>query len=221
MEGLRELIAEGFACFGIERDGETVARLASYVCELERWGRTMNLTGPKEAGRIVTGLVYDAFFIRSRIPDEGSLLDLGSGAGVVAVPLAVLDPKRSIFSMEKTLKKVLFQRHVKRLLGLDRLQIVHKRAEEAAPLGVDLLVAKAFGPAAAVLDKGEASCRGRIGLPRQGQGGKACRAAGLYSGAGGKLQPSRLSRGVPTLRLQKGSIERLFCANVCCLWERS
>ncbi len=139
---------------GSSGTAETVARLASYVCELERWGRTMNLIGPKEAGRIVTGLVYDAFFIRSRIPDDGSLLDLGSGSGVVAVPLAVLDPKRSIFSMEKTLKKVLFQRHVKRLLGLDRLQIVHKRAEEAAPLGVDLLVAKAFGPAAAVLDKG-------------------------------------------------------------------
>ena len=81
MEGLRELIAEGFACFGIERDGETVARLASYVCELERWGRTMNLTGPKEAGRIVTGLVYDAFFIRSRIPDEGRSSTSAPGRG--------------------------------------------------------------------------------------------------------------------------------------------
>jgi 16S rRNA (guanine527-N7)-methyltransferase len=154
MEGPGELIAESLARFGIERDRETVARLASYAGELERWGRTMNLSGLKEAGRIVTGLIYDAFFIRSRIPETGSLLDLGSGAGVVALPLAILDPERRIFSIEKTLKKVLFQRHVKRLLGLDRLKIVHARAEDAAPLGVDLLVAKAFGPATAVLDKG-------------------------------------------------------------------
>ena len=150
----RDLIAKGLAAFGIEGSEETVSLLASYIDELERWGRTMNLVGLKEGGRIVEGLLYDAFFIRSRLPGAGSLLDLGSGSGVVAIPLAVLDPGRDIYSVDKTFKKVLFQRHIKRLLGLKGLQVVHGRAEDISPLSTDLLVAKAFGPAAEVLDKG-------------------------------------------------------------------
>ena len=147
----------------------------------------MNLVGLKGGGRIVEGLLYDAFFIRSRLPGAGSLLDLGSGSGVVAIPLAVLDPGRDIYSVDKTFKKVLFQRHIKRLLGLKGLQVVHGRAEDISPLFTDLLVAKAFGLQPGPI-RCEAPCWGRQGLPRPGQGRKTYRSRGFYVGEGRDIQ---------------------------------
>ncbi len=154
MERLQGLIEEGLTFFGIGYDETTARQLLSYVEELGRWMRTMNLVGLKEGGQIVGDLVYDAFFLHTRVAGMNSLLDLGSGAGVVSIPLAVLNPDKQIFSLDKALKKIIFQRHVKRLLGLARLEIVHGRVEDIPPLGAEALIAKAFGPAPAVLVKG-------------------------------------------------------------------
>ncbi len=154
MERLQGLIEEGLTFFGIGYDETTARQLLSYVEELGRWMRTMNLVGLKEGGQIVGDLVYDAFFLHTLVAGMNSLLDLGSGAGVVSIPLAVLNPDKQIFSLDKALKKIVFQRHVKRLLGLARLEIVHGRVEDIPPLGAEALIAKAFGPAPAVLVKG-------------------------------------------------------------------
>ena len=70
----------------------------------------MNLVGLKEGGQIVGDLVYDAFFLHTHVAGLNSLLDLGSGSGVVSIPLAILNPDKQIFSLDKALKKILFQR---------------------------------------------------------------------------------------------------------------
>ncbi len=174
MERLEGLMGEGLAFFGIGCDATTARRLLSFVEELGRWNRTMNLVGLKEGGQIVGDLVYDAFFLHTRVAGFDSVLDLGSGAGVVSIPLAILNPDKQIFSLDKALKKVLFQRHMKRLLGLARLEIVHGRVEDIPPLGADALVAKAFGPASAVLLKGGRHLReGGSALLVKGKGEKA------------------------------------------------
>lgn len=154
MEALERLIEEGLTHFAIGGDPEAVRRLLSYTKELERWNHTINLVGLKRAERIVADLLYDAFFLHTRVAAGTSLLDLGSGAGVVSVPLAILNPGKRVFSVDKSLKKTEFQRHVKRLLGLGGLEIIRGRIEEVGPLRVEVLVAKAFGPTSSVLAKG-------------------------------------------------------------------
>ncbi|MGD0229406.1 MAG: RsmG family class I SAM-dependent methyltransferase [Syntrophorhabdales bacterium] len=154
MERLQDLIEEGLTHFNIDHDAKSVGHLVSYIGELERWNRTMNLVGLKDSRRIVGELVYDAFFLHTRVAGERSLLDLGSGAGVIAIPLSILDPTMRVISVDKGLKKVLFQRHARRLLGLAGLEIIHGRMEDVAPLGVRTLVAKAFGPARVILAEG-------------------------------------------------------------------
>jgi 16S rRNA (guanine527-N7)-methyltransferase len=154
MEKLPQLIEEGLVFFGIGYDATTADRLVRYVEELGRWNRTMNLVGLKEGERIIVDLLYDAFFLHTRVAGLNCLLDLGSGAGIVSIPLAILNPGKQIFSLDSSLKKIVFQKAVKRLLGLAGLAIVHGRAEDMPPLGVEALVAKAFGPAKAALLKG-------------------------------------------------------------------
>jgi 16S rRNA (guanine527-N7)-methyltransferase len=155
MVQVKELIKEGLACLGIEHCASAGERLVSYVAELERWNRKVNLTGLRDRRRIVCDLVYDAFFLHTRIGARRTILDLGSGSGVLAIPLAVLNPDTRVFSIDKSLRKVDFQKHVKRLLCLSLLEPIHARAADVPPLGVEALVAKAFGPTPAVLAEGE------------------------------------------------------------------
>jgi 16S rRNA (guanine527-N7)-methyltransferase len=103
---------------------------------------------------VVRRLIYDAFFLYTRIGPRHRVLEIGSGAGVVAIPLAILGRSMTIVSVEKSLKKVQFQRHVRRLLDLGNLEILHGRVEDMGPLGADILLAKAFGSASDILSKG-------------------------------------------------------------------
>ena len=106
MEKLQALIEEGLLFFGIGRDATTTDRLVRYVEDLGRWNRTMNLVGLKESQRIVIDLLYDAFFLHTRVAGLNCLLDLGSGAGIVSIPLAILNPGTQIVSLDSNLKKI-------------------------------------------------------------------------------------------------------------------
>jgi 16S rRNA (guanine527-N7)-methyltransferase len=154
MESIDSLISDTFRYFGITTDNERDAMLVSYVEELERWNRRMNLTGVKDKRSIVLELVADGLFLHTVIPPRQPVVDLGSGSGVLAVPLAILDSVRTVFSLDKSLKKIQFQRHVKRVLGLSNLQVLHCRSEDLSPLGARTLVAKAFGSVPDILREG-------------------------------------------------------------------
>jgi len=147
-------IREGLAHFHIDYGDRVVKDLLFYMEELMRWNKKINLTGIQDMELAVRELLYDAFFLKGHVRDDHSILDLGSGSGVVAIPLSILDADVDIFSMDKSLRKVQFQRHIKRTLHLDRLSPIHGRAEEMAPIGVDSLVVKAFGSIPEILDKG-------------------------------------------------------------------
>jgi 16S rRNA (guanine527-N7)-methyltransferase len=148
------MIEESLQYFGIEADPVQSGRLSFYVRELERWNRRMNLTGLIQAEGIVRDLVSDAFFLHTVIPSEGVVLDLGSGAGILGVPLAVLSPARTVRSIDKSLKKIQFQRHIKRSLDLSNMEVFHGRAENLESVHADVLVAKAFGSVSDVLRLG-------------------------------------------------------------------
>jgi len=155
MKSLERLILETLLCFAIDVETEgVVGQLSSYVRELAKWNSRMNLTGLVTVESIVRDLLSDAIFLHTSVPTEGSVLDLGSGAGILAVPLAMLSRGRRIVSVDKSLKKAQFQRHVKRLLCLSNIEVLHARAEDLPPLCVNSLVAKAFGGVTEILRKG-------------------------------------------------------------------
>lgn len=147
-------IREGLESFHIDYDATDFKDLLFYMEELMKWNRKMNLTGIRDMETAVRELLYDAFFLKSHTEDEPSILDLGSGAGVLAIPLAILHKKVRIFSIDKSLRKIQFQRHIKRSLNLPEFTPLHGRAEEIEPIGVDSLVVKAFGSIPEILEKG-------------------------------------------------------------------
>jgi 16S rRNA (guanine527-N7)-methyltransferase len=164
----KELIRRGLDHFGIPCASAFIDRLSLYVLELDRWNKHVNLTGKLGTEPIIRELLYDALFLFSTIERTGSLLDAGSGNGILAVTFACLDEEMQIYSVDKNLKKIQFQRHVKRSLELKRLSPVHGRIEALEPLNVDVVVAKAFGRTGLVLKKVSSHLLqdGRVYLPK-------------------------------------------------------
>ncbi len=104
--------------------------LDAYVSELVRWNSTIRLIGPKdEAGAAVQ--VVDSLLPYRETRLEFPLLDIGSGAGLPAVPLALLHPGERIVCLEPASKKASFIRHAARALRLEDFEVHSRKAEEA------------------------------------------------------------------------------------------
>lgn len=110
--------------------GVDVESLERYAQELERWNRSIRLVGPRDLEGI-RGQIADALlpFLLERPPFP--LLDVGSGAGLPGIALAVAFPGEPIVCMEPNGKKASFLRNAVRLLALSSVRVVIARAEEA------------------------------------------------------------------------------------------
>lgn len=120
------LAAHGDA-LGIALTDATIARLLQYRDELAKWNRTYNLTAVRDPAAMLTAHLADSLSVLPHV--QGPLLDVGSGAGLPGVVLAIVRPELAVTSIEAVDKKARFQRHIKRLLGLDNLSVVADRVE--------------------------------------------------------------------------------------------
>jgi 16S rRNA (guanine527-N7)-methyltransferase len=151
---LDKIMQKGLEFFHIPYNEKIVNDLCTYALELEKWNGHMNLTGLKELNRIVSELLFDAFYLNGYMQEIKSVLDLGSGAGVLAAPIAILNENIKIISIDKNLKKIQFQRHIKRIMHLNNFAAVHNRAEELDSMEADAMIVKGFGSIEVILEKG-------------------------------------------------------------------
>lgn len=142
---LKEILQEGLDFFEMPSTGDRIGLLEGFLEELVTWNRHFNLVGFRDAGTIARELMYDAFFLARQSKNAEKILDLGSGSGIVAVTIAVLVESAKVISLDKSEKKIEFQKHIRRSLKLKNLAIIHGRAEDVEPPGVDCLIAKAYG----------------------------------------------------------------------------
>ena len=127
------------------------APLMAYLGELIRWNAAYNLTAVREPVEMVTRHLLDSLgpvpvFARYLRQGTGRILDIGTGAGLPAVPLALAFPEAQVTALDSNGKKARFVRHVARTLGLGNLVVVEARVENApqTPGGYDLLTSRAF-----------------------------------------------------------------------------
>lgn len=151
---LEKIIQKGLTAFHIPFNEGILKELCFYTLELKKWNEHINLVGLKDLELIVRELLYDTFFLYGYVRESKTLLDMGAGAGIVAIPLKILNEKMDIFSVDKGLKKIQFQRHIKRRMRLKGLTILQSRIEELEPIEVDSLAVKGFGDIKGILEKG-------------------------------------------------------------------
>lgn len=102
-------------------------RLSRLVEELARWNRAYNLTAVRDPAQMVVSHILDSLSVMPYL--SGPVADIGSGAGLPGLVAAILQPSWSVASVESIGKKVLFQRHVCRELGLENVTVVDERVE--------------------------------------------------------------------------------------------
>ncbi|MCZ6784610.1 MAG: class I SAM-dependent methyltransferase [Proteobacteria bacterium] len=125
--------------------------LLALVALLSSWSIRMNLTGHREPGRALRGLVLESVALLGVLPSFRSAVDLGSGAGFPGLPWAILHPERRVVLVESRERRHHFQRAAIRQLGLSNVVSLRGRLEELDPEPVDAVVAQAVGPARSII----------------------------------------------------------------------
>jgi 16S rRNA (guanine527-N7)-methyltransferase len=90
------------------------------------------LTGVKSRARIIHELLLDCFIPIPFLPKQGTLLDVGAGAGFPGLVLKIAHPSLRVSLLESNGKKVAFLRHVARQCQLRQIQVIQGRTESAA-----------------------------------------------------------------------------------------
>jgi len=142
-----KLLQEGARSLGVELSGQAVGRLEQYMGELLRWNRSINLTAITQPDEIIAKHFVDSMSIVPLLRPHEHLLDVGSGAGLPGLVVAMLRDDLPITSVDAVDKKVRFQRHICRLLTLDQVEAIHQRVERLAeqrPGQFDLVTSRAF-----------------------------------------------------------------------------
>lgn len=139
-----DLIQQGLAGLDLPAPAGASGRMARFLELLEKWNRTRNLTAITGPEAMVAKHVLDSLagapWVRGR-----RILDVGSGAGLPGIPLAIADPSRQWVLLDSRGKRTQFLNYVRHDLGLANVTVVQARIEKYQPEGkFDTLTARAF-----------------------------------------------------------------------------
>ena len=151
-EALLSRIGDGAAKLGIELDSTQRGQLLVYLQEMVRWGRAYNLTAIRDIEQMVPLHLLDSLSVIPHVRGP-RVIDLGTGAGLPGIPLAVVKPGFQVWLMDSSAKKCRFLRHVATRLGLKNVEVIQSRAENYRPeQGFDTVVARAVGTLGLLMD---------------------------------------------------------------------
>ncbi|MEY6431190.1 16S rRNA (guanine(527)-N(7))-methyltransferase RsmG [Thioalkalicoccus limnaeus] len=129
---LRDRLDAGLACLGFDPELAQRERLIDYLMLLARWNQAFNLTAVRDPHEMVARHLLDSLSIAPYLSGD-EVLDLGTGAGLPGLPLAILDPRRYFVLLDSNGKKIRFVRQAVLTLGLDNCEPVQMRADVYRP----------------------------------------------------------------------------------------
>ncbi|MFC6239706.1 16S rRNA (guanine(527)-N(7))-methyltransferase RsmG [Longivirga aurantiaca] len=129
-----------------ERYPAAAAGLAAYADLLAGDGVVRGLIGPRETARLWSRHVANCAVLEELVPQGSSVADVGSGAGLPGLPLALVRPDLSVVLVEPLLRRATFLSEAVEALGLaGRVEVLRGRAEDVS-LSVDVVTARAVAP---------------------------------------------------------------------------
>lgn len=151
MEKNTEQLKKGLAAFDISLNETILRRQVDFLNEMIRWSARINLTAIRNLDEGIEKHLVDSLILLNYCRG-GSLLDIGSGAGLPAIPLAIAVPGMQVVSVESVGKKINFQKHIRRRLDLENLTPINGRIEDLPPnRSFPVITARAFAPLGKIL----------------------------------------------------------------------
>lgn len=128
---LADILAQAIQSLGLSLDNTQQRQLLLYLDQLLLWNKAYNLTAITEPKEALIKHVIDCLAIITHLP-AGALLDIGTGAGLPAVIIAICQPERQCSALDSNQKKIRFIKQVSSELGLHNVQPIASRIEAHA-----------------------------------------------------------------------------------------
>jgi 16S rRNA (guanine527-N7)-methyltransferase len=136
-----QALQNGLHVLNIQTSAQT---LMDYLVLLDKWNRAYNLTGVKDIDSMVTRHLLDSLAILPWV-SGARVLDVGAGAGLPGIPIAIANPELQVTLLDSNGKKTRFMQEAKRVLKLDNIEIVQNRVENYHPNpAFDTVTSRAF-----------------------------------------------------------------------------
>jgi 16S rRNA (guanine527-N7)-methyltransferase len=193
-------LAEGIAQLEFPVPPQAQGLLLNYLALLQKWNRTYNLTAVRETSQMVTHHLLDSLAIAPHVTAT-TVLDVGSGAGLPGIPLALALPGTQVTLLEASHKKAAFLQQAKTEMQLDNISVVCERVERWNPgRTFEMVISRAFSELSDFV-----ALAGRHRAP----GGRLAAMKGVYPDAEISQLPQgwrvreALALGVPGLRAKR------------------
>ena len=150
-DSIRNELQRGISSLSLKCNEEMISSLLAYIDLLKKWNSAYNLLGGNELASLVSRHILDSLSIAPYL--EGDLIvDIGAGAGLPGIPLAILNPEKNFVLVDSNGKKTRFMFQAKIQLGLDNITIENCRIEHyQSTQQIDMVMCRAFSTLANTL----------------------------------------------------------------------
>ncbi len=166
-----DTLARGIGRLGIELPEDAPAALLAYIALISKWNQVYNLTAIRDPQRMVIEHLLDSLAILPHVAAP-RLLDVGTGAGLPGVPLAIARPAWHVVLLDSSHKRCTFLQQAAIELQLNNVEVACERVESYRPAErFTTVVSRAFSDTAHFA---------RVAAPLVAQGGTMLAMKGLY-----------------------------------------
>ena len=143
----------GAEALGLELQEPQYEQLLEYLYLLDKWSRVYNLTAIRGLSKMLTYHLLDSLSLLPKLGARGSAIDVGSGAGLPGIPLAIAMPESNWLLLDSNSRKTRFIRQAIAQCRLANAQVVQARVQDYhAPDSLDFIVSRAYAPLAEFCD---------------------------------------------------------------------
>jgi len=129
---------------GLEADADQQQQMLGYLALLQKWNKAFNLTAIRDPEIMVSRQLLDSLSVHTLLRGN-RVLDVGSGAGLPGIPLAIMNPQRAFTLLDTNSKKTRFLRQAKLELDVENILVEQVRVEQYQPRQpFDTITSRAF-----------------------------------------------------------------------------
>jgi len=142
---LKAQLLSGLGELDLTLDDSQIERLLDYLTLLGKWNKSYNLTAITDPQKMLSYHLLDSLAIAKWISPGGNLLDVGSGAGLPGIPLAIALPESRWTLLDSNGKKTRFMQQALATCAVRNATVVKSRVEDYhAPEPLDIIVSRAY-----------------------------------------------------------------------------
>jgi 16S rRNA (guanine527-N7)-methyltransferase len=144
MDNSRDVLVTGLVDLGVSATEQQIDLLLAFVRLIEKWNKTYNLTAIRNREEMLRLHILDSLAVLPFISGK-NIIDVGTGAGLPGIPLAIFMPNVQFTLLDSNAKKTRFVRQAVLELKLENVEVVHSRVEQLKRAGeFDAVLSRAF-----------------------------------------------------------------------------